>query len=698
MDILSRSLLAILVSTALVACGGGGSSSSSDSIGSDQAAIDSNQLHPLAAEDFVAVKLSGSAVKGVISNGLVTVFSVDSDGSRDGVLGAGLTDAFGAFAIDIPQDYAGLVEAVISGRSDNTSPTLMTCDAAGGCGVFDSLSELDLNQNGDIDFGEQFPLSTRFEMTHVVQFNGGDEPFSVHVTPLTHLSSRFAVSMGGDLTEDSLNIARSQVADLFNLTLSFAELEALDITQLGDSESVDSDRLNYSLAAASFAGLASDGGDLGDILARLTADFTQNNGQLVQVSDSGNDVSLLQLIQNAIDLTNHIEGLEEGLDPLRNRLVQRMTLALQAQEGTLSDSVSSNTVNSDSLTQAKLFTGDLTGWSDFLDFSSSDAVAFRNQLDNVEESFASTQMLAALGAVGKYAAVFSVLPDVANNDAVLPFLCGFVDGFIGSVCSGLAEQFTLAELCDDNVQVLGVSGCDLIAPFVTIPVPTLEEDLSLTFNLLSRELVATGMVYDQTVDIAYTVPDIYSQDTVFADVSGTISNSEASLELQGMLRLDKQSGLSIRDIAENVGGNGLTGQLSVAANSSAGFTGDLAISLGTETSFALGFEGLSVEGETALVTLLGEVEGLRLNESSFVVEYGDKMFELLRGTDGSTVLRNQDGVEMEFYLDLEGDGQLGAIFQSAEQFGTVWREGVSVFIEFIDGERVDLSELFSSDS
>ncbi|PCI46360.1 MAG: hypothetical protein COB51_07280 [Moraxellaceae bacterium] len=697
----ARIFLTWCIFVGLSACGGGGGSSSADQAAGDvgngvvsSGVSDDIQYHPSVTDDFVAVNVSGSAVKGIISNGLVTLFSLSAQGDQAGVLGSGVTDQWGSFQIDIPESYSGLVEVVVSGNSDAVSPTLMICDSSSGCGVYDSVTELDLNDNDTIDFGERFALSSAFEITHIVEYAGGGEPFSAYVTPLTHLTSRFAKSFEDGATEENLNLARNQVANLFNLVNEFDELEALDITQLEDLDSIDGDVLNYSLIAASFAGLASDGGDLGEIIAQLAADFTANNGQLLQVSSVDSDVSLSQIFQNAIDLTNQLGVASDVLDPLRNLLVQQVSYASLAQEGELTSSLFSETINADPLVQVKTFTQDLQSWSDSLQLGNLESLAFSDQLREVESVVTSTQMLAALAAVGKYAAVFSVIPDVANNEEVLPFLCGYLDGIIGTLCSSLAEQYTLAELCDDDFSILGLNACGLVMPFVNVSVPTLEPDLSLSFNLLNRELVATGMVFDQNVDMIYTVPDIYDEDIIYAHVSGSVVNDEASIEFEGVLSIDKQDDLKLSDFAEDLGASGVTGQLSIVAANDSGVMRTLSISLGENPSFAVGFESMSGEGEQAWVTLLGEVDGLSLVQSSFVVEHDDRMFELLTHEEALLVLRNQDGVEMEFYLDLEGDGQVGAIFQNSELFGTIWREGILVYVEYTDGDEADLSDLF----
>lgn len=695
MDKFARNLITLIILTGLVACGGGGGSSSSDSeTGAvDNSVSENNQLHPTVTDDFVAVKVSGSAVKGVISNGIVTLYSIDDQGAQAGVLGSGVTDQLGAFNVDIPQSYSGLVEVVVAATGDSASPTLMVCDASAGCGFFNLSTQLDSNQNGVIDFGEQFALNSSFEISHIVAYSEG-EPFSVHVTPLTHLTSRFAKSLEGGATVENFNLARSQVANLFDLVSAFDELEAVDITQLEDLDGVDGDVLNYSLISASFAGLASEGGDLGEIIEQLTVDFVNNRGQLILVGSSDSEVSLSRIFQNAIDLTNQLGAASDVLDPLRNMLTQQVTQTLTAEVGELSESLYSATVNADQLTKVQHFTETLQSWSGVIDLNESNALAFSDQFSAVQGAFESTRMLAALAAVGKYAAVFSVVPDVANNEAVLPFLCGYVDGVLGTLCSGLAEQYTLGELCSEELTLLGLDACDLVSQYITVSVPTLEPDLKVSFNVLSRELTATGEVFDQQVDMLFTVPDLYSEEVIFTNVSGSFVNEEASLQLDGVLSLEKQEGLKLSDFSEDLNGSGVTGQLSVVLENGSGGLGSLSLSLGVNTSFALSFESESSDGEQALVTLLGEVDGLSLSQSRFVVTYADRMFELASDAPELLVLRNQDGVEMEFYLGLEGDGQLGAVFLDAELFGTIWREGALVRLDYVNGEEADLTALF----
>src|SRR5690554_4329907 len=89
----------VLISTLLVGCNG---SSSSDKDEPDNAHTDEpapEVTEPPAAE---SVSVAGYAVKGVISNGIITAWSVSPDGQLEPVEGSARTDTEGRYELTVP--------------------------------------------------------------------------------------------------------------------------------------------------------------------------------------------------------------------------------------------------------------------------------------------------------------------------------------------------------------------------------------------------------------------------------------------------------------------------------------------------------------------------------------------------------------------------------------------------------------------
>lgn len=695
----ARKLLILLFIAFVSACSDGNGGSSSD-----EAAAANDQSHQAiitdagseAAPNTTAVE--GSVVKGILSNALVRVYSLDLQGRVLEELASGFTDDNGYYQLFIPDDYVGFIEVLVSANSSVGAPTRMVCDGIEGCGLFPLGDPLDVNGDGVINFGERFAIDDSFQLSTVTMALGDGNPFSASVTPFTDLAGALAKSFADGLNEENLHIARSQVANLFGLSELFAELRAIDISDSNGLAEVNYDLLNYSIMTASLAGLIDGNNSIGEILAQLRTEFIANNGQLLENSNDLGPLSLNQILSSAMDISNGLSASGDSIDEIRSRIAQRLSKTLQADAGELTEGQSSPTVNSDQLVQIKSFTSELKAWSGSIDLDNLDELAFSEEFQLAQQTFAPIEMLAALAAVGKYAAVLAAVPDVANNEDVLPLLCSYLEGAIAQLCSGIAEQYTLAELCADDFTLLGINACGMVSQYLEITVPTLEPDLVVKVNVLTRELTAQGTVRDQQVDFVFTVPDLYSQELVYADISGTIVGAEANLLVEGEISLDKMGGLDdleLTELAQQVDENSISGQIFVVTENSSGFDGSLSIVLGETPELALSIETLSQTGDDAVITFVGEMDGLSLDQTDLLVAYGGHEIEINRDPQEQLLtLSNQDGVELEIYLDVAGDGQLGALFHRGELFGTVVRDGLNVELQYVDGESSDLSDLF----
>ena len=337
-----------------------------------------------------------------------------------------------------------------------------------------------------------------------------------------------------------------------------------------------------------------------------------------------------------------------------------------------------------------MYLEDLVLVSEVLDLSDLNSFGFSSEVLSAQESMLSGDTVAALLATGKYAMALSLVPDIASNEDVLPYICTFVTGFAGSICSSVAEEYTLAEICEDNIKVMGISMCNMIQPYLIIEIPTLEEGLTATFNILTREVVVSGIVNDQDVNLLFTAPELYSGDDIIAVVEGDISNAYESFNVQGQFEIDMSSDeVKLSDIA-NLSSDQLGGFLVLAGTGKT-----VTLSLGETTTYSIGFESMLDNAEMAQVLVMGTLLELEPIPESVNVEYSGRLLEVTKNADESILnVINQDGVEAEFYLDLAGDGQFGAIFKDNVLYSEVMREGSTITTFGLNDETVDISLLF----
>ncbi|MDH5545385.1 MAG: hypothetical protein OEZ43_07325 [Gammaproteobacteria bacterium] len=161
-----------------------------------------------------SVRLSGKAVKGILSQAVVTVFSLNTDGVRTPI-GSGTTDQNGFYEIVFDEPVAEPVLVQVRSNTDTT----MYCDTQLGC------SNADGNR---VEFGEQLQLPEAFEIQAVIPaINAGHNTANVHF--FSHLASQYLQYIGREETGvvDAISVAKAnaKVTDL---------LQQLDVIGAGD--------------------------------------------------------------------------------------------------------------------------------------------------------------------------------------------------------------------------------------------------------------------------------------------------------------------------------------------------------------------------------------------------------------------------------------------------------------------------------
>ena len=209
---------------AMTGCGGGGGGGSDSS------------------NPVTTTKLSGTATKGILKNVHIHARRIENNLRTEEIIASALTDEVGGYSLDLTNIQAGVIELVAIGRADDLST--MVCDAPSGCGTYSSyigtgpfgaanISQVDLNGNGRVDFGESHPVDDSFQMKSLVEVDTPGDTVTVHITPLTHTVAEIAYARSS-LSPADLVAITEDVNNLYGFTSDPTVIQAVDLT---DAES-----------------------------------------------------------------------------------------------------------------------------------------------------------------------------------------------------------------------------------------------------------------------------------------------------------------------------------------------------------------------------------------------------------------------------------------------------------------------------
>lgn len=273
----------------LAACGGGG--------GGDEA-----------SGPAPATSVAGSAVKGLIRNGAVTVTELGErfDGSDGRVVGTGSTDGFGRYDVTLTGYRGGPALVVVAGRADGSTRVL--CD-------------VQIDEPGDdcgpgIAFGDEYPVDGNFRLGAVTTaLPAGINAPRFNITAVSALIARTAATgANGDqtLTEQIRNatFVVNQLAAGIDVTAT----TPIDLTDPAAVVAATGDQAAYAALNAALLSLGS--GDSGQ--AVIDSALSQLAQQIATGSLDNQQVhNLVVLAQtqlanvNAIDATGLLIALDE---------------------------------------------------------------------------------------------------------------------------------------------------------------------------------------------------------------------------------------------------------------------------------------------------------------------------------------------------------------------------------------------------
>ncbi len=303
----------------LSACGGGGSSSSASS----DTGSELNAPAPVSE-----TSISGAAVKGVISQGLVNAYAITNVGGRytpsaTPLTSAVRTNALGEYSLTLSgeyQDQAVLIEITAD------SLTTMTCDATSGCGVDES--------SNSIEFGDSFSLPDSFSLKSVVYGVDSGDRIDLPVSPLTSL---VVASVEGEQTgfaRENIEQAFTQIEALFGLDVGALNITPADITQLESYQSLTQAEIAMGVLSASFLALV-DGEqytNIAEVLSDLETSFASEEGITSVSSEEDNTLALDQVLSAASTVASDLaSALPDSVHVQKINAVQSATDASYAE-------------------------------------------------------------------------------------------------------------------------------------------------------------------------------------------------------------------------------------------------------------------------------------------------------------------------------------------------------------------------------
>ena len=259
----------------LAGCGGSGGSSGSAG-GSTNLPDDRTSPDP--------TSLGGTAVKGIVRNASVKVFSVEGGIVSDASIAEGSTDAAGDFDLDLPEGTAGLFLLEVVGDDDAE----MRCDVPGGCG-------------NSREFGDFVAVGDDFRLRNIVELDAG-EALDTDVSVFSELAVSDLVSSGADLTPETVSGAKTRVMDGFGLEGSLDTLRIPDLAAENFDQQTDAAQVAGLLSAA-LLGVALDESPeaFQTGLTTISEQWSGQGGALV-VNDTDADhlaISLLDVLERA---------------------------------------------------------------------------------------------------------------------------------------------------------------------------------------------------------------------------------------------------------------------------------------------------------------------------------------------------------------------------------------------------------------
>jgi hypothetical protein len=192
--------------------------------------------------------ISGNAVKGIITNGLVSAYLIEQHAEHASstvrkLLGQARTNRDGEYQISISTlENDSLVVLELTADSQTT----MRCDLVDGC-----LYPNTINASNILlaEFGEELPLPGNFKLLGYIDGNNQQNAF---ISPLSHIIYTTASSLPGGISGPNLDTASRQVAQTFNLETNLLSAKTPDLTALSSLNGLSNQQLKLGVLSSAF--------------------------------------------------------------------------------------------------------------------------------------------------------------------------------------------------------------------------------------------------------------------------------------------------------------------------------------------------------------------------------------------------------------------------------------------------------------
>jgi hypothetical protein len=257
--------------------------------------------------------LNGSAVKGVITGGTVTV--ADSAGANVPIASGGTTGADGSYNLVFTQAAitAGISAPLVVTITGGVG-TSMVCDIDLGTVATPNLNDCAVGDGTFVAFGESYPLPADFMMRGIVSTipsasSQGNVTATVNLSPASDLATNLALTAaaGSALTVAEVDAAGAQVLGLIQ-TITGTDLTGLTLNEIAipnianGAATAGASDASQAIAAFSAAIIANQGAaeTVAAVIARINASLT-SNAATGNLNSTGTELgSLTASVQTAL--------------------------------------------------------------------------------------------------------------------------------------------------------------------------------------------------------------------------------------------------------------------------------------------------------------------------------------------------------------------------------------------------------------
>jgi hypothetical protein len=638
LDKFKRLALAVAVSSGLVVTGCGGGGSSSPSAGT-----------PPGGDTSV---VSGSAVKGVMKNAVVTAYELDDSGERlEAPVGTTTTDSKGQYRIELNENYeGGLVEIEITVSSE----TRMVCDASA-CGT----------KGADVELPNDFKLNA------IGKASSAGSTVSVPVTAWSTMAAKRAKTLiaGGKSVSDAARQAKAEVSQVAGFDIE--NTVARDVNDLAGASAAEAQAavMNAAVAELIFAG-----GDEGAAASLDSFSDALNDGS-INDQDTFTAASLSTAVKSVVETT-------DGLDDEAQESLNNQTAQLDAAGDNLAPSYDEDLDLDEGATQADK----IAAFQSFV-------TQFRSWAGSIDETAAALQ--------DETSAVSVALDADAETVSDVFAQAGVTGDLVSKVLDAFSQQ-----LAGTEGRALLVDALESGAPFTAQQDWTDEEDptasgtmdATLVFEDTESGLkaTATGSVsqtggetreFDLVIGTSLSQSDLdltYDAEKVLSllaqnnvTVSGTIGDGtgfeRAVLDLVATLELSDaiSEEVTAEAVVEKFSAIALNGSIALANPEAASFDGEISVKAVNMTgsgfgeldepfspeSFALSGDFTATSGRTFnLSTSLNSSSAQRFNLFTYL-DYNDTTAAFDFEVDRAEVAQFVDETSAtEYYFNINSNG------------------------------------------